>query len=75
MATIYKTDRTIEQKPMTELKDFQSAVGGYIEVAGNDEQGRFIIVNEEGLIKGLPVNPYFPWLVGNVVVATDEEFN
>lgn len=75
MATIYKTDRTIEQKPMNSLEDFQAAVGGYVEVVGHDEDGNYILANEEGLMIGLPANPFWSWLKGNIVVASPKEFN
>ncbi len=54
------------------LKELQRAVGGYIEhapIAGLTEEGIVMLVNEEGLLAGLPVNenllPFF--YVGNVV--------
>jgi len=75
MARIFRTDGTTEDVAMTELSHFQTAVGGYIEVADRDDEGNFILVNEEGLMRGLPSNPFYAQYVGNVVRATPEEFN
>ena len=51
----YEEDaRPINGKTFT-LKELQDAVGGYIEVIRLND-GRLIIVNEEGLLQGLPVN-------------------
>jgi hypothetical protein len=75
MATIYKTDNTIEHIQVTDFSVIQEAIGGYVEVVGHDENGNHILVNEDGLRLGLPKNPRFPWLVGNVVVATNDELN
>jgi len=75
MARIFRTDGTTEEAQMTDLSHFQTAVGGYIEVADRDDSGNFILVNEEGLLKNLQSNPFYPQFVGNVVRATPEEFN
>lgn len=63
------TERTLEK---VTLEDLQRAVGGYIEhapVAGLSEENIAMLVNEEGLLAGLPVNenllPFF--YVGDVV--------
>ena len=63
-----------------ELHDLQALVGGYIEpvyLPEFEEQGIILLANEEGLLKGLPINgnllPYF--FVGPMValsVAGDE---
>ena len=51
----YEEDaRPINGKTFT-LKELQDAVGGYIEVI-RLKDGRLMIVNEEGLLQGLPVN-------------------
>lgn len=38
------------------LEEMQQAVGGYIEMV-HLPSGRVLVVNEEGLLKGLPENP------------------
>lgn len=51
-----------------ELKEMQEAVGGYIEIAGSisiDNKNYIIVVDEEGLIKNLPVNHGFWWSYGD----------
>jgi hypothetical protein len=59
------------------LEQLQHAVGGYIEIvpayyykdAGQAMPFRpTVYVNEEGRLLGLPRNPWFPLLVGNVLV-------
>jgi hypothetical protein len=49
----YKEDMTLEE--------MQKFVGGYIEIHG------WNIINEEGLLKGLPQNKIYPFYVGNVI--------
>ena len=60
-----------------ELHDLQALVGGYIETVPFVEfenTGIIFLANEEGLLKGLPINenmtPYF--LVGNIVAVGDD---
>jgi hypothetical protein len=51
-----------------ELDEMQKAVEGYIEIAGTisiDNKNYTIVVNEEGLIKDLPINHGFWWAHGN----------
>lgn len=69
---LWKTDGTSEdivtEKPL-ELAKMQELVGGYIEMVwrGQPYNSHCLMVNEEGLMQGLPVNPKFPQLVGNVI--------
>ena len=58
------------------LEQLQGLVGGLIEFADGEWHGcpgRTLCVNEEGLLLGLPLNPHFPRLAGNVVVGVDVE--
>ena len=48
-------DYTPKNGTTFELEEMQKIVGGYIEVIRLND-GRLIIVNEEGLLQGLPVN-------------------
>jgi hypothetical protein len=63
----------------TTLKKLQLAVGGYIE-ALNLGNGKYLVVNEEGLIRNLPINPsasrlYGRPIVGNAVICSNKELN
>lgn len=82
---ILHPDRTMEEKPVTtKLAELQSLVGGYIEFVRFDD-GSAMIVNEEGRLRGLPVNPIASYiaaikgnpchLVGSVVVLTSTEMD
>lgn len=76
--TIYKTDGTTQEVEINTLEDMQKAVGGYIEIFFRDnmEQGFDYYANEEGLLIGLPVNPFFTEIVGDVLKVpyeADEE--
>jgi hypothetical protein len=90
MATLYKADGTIvENYVVNGLEDLQKAVGGYIEVAHcfvDLKTGKTMtaLVNEEGLLIGLPANPFSmdgtctfgnQPLAGNILLCNDEEFN
>ena len=65
-----------------ELEEMQEIVGGYIEVIRLND-GRIIIVNEEGLLQGLPVNieatnilrrdhSTTQYIVGNAIVCDSD---
>lgn len=86
MKKLLKADGTITDiKEEVTLALAQELVGGYIEFAPlSAEHGNTqIIVNEEGLLKGLPVNAkatayldplaYAPYLVGDVILLTDTD--
>lgn len=60
MATIYKTDGTsVSIQPKNgkdfSLKEMQEIVDGYIEILDLND-GRIIVLNEEGKCNGLPYN-------------------
>lgn len=40
------------------LDEMQKHVGGFIELASAKEPGWTLVINEEGKLKGLPVNEY-----------------
>lgn len=68
MATIYKTNGGIieiqpKNKKDFKLKEMQDIVGGYIEIVYL-EDGRLMVVNEEGKVDGLDVNWNATALVG-----------
>ena len=55
------------------LKELQKEVGGFIEICHLDN-GLIAIVDEEGVVKGLPVNaiiPYYGVIRGNIIFARD----
>ncbi len=80
MATIIRTNGTQETLEKWDLRELQGAVGGYIEGV-HLEDGRLMYVNEDGLMKKLPVNEkaseFFPKaelpILGDVVLLTAEE--
>jgi hypothetical protein len=70
MATIYRTDDTVEEvEPRNgtdfSLEEMQKIVGGFIEVFLLKEN-RFMIVNEEGKLFYLPLNKNATLLYGNL---------
>lgn len=78
------TDRAAEKcdEVMT-LKQMQEFVGGYIELAPSVLVGKLLVMNEEGLLKKLPLNATASMLIhpatltaggvyGNVLVAIEE---
>ena len=72
--TIYKTNGTTEEVEINTLEDMQKAVGGLIEpfYRENMVEGFDYYANEEGLLIGLPVNPWFDEIVGNVIKVESE---
>ncbi len=75
MAQIIKTDGTkIDVTPQNgrdfQLSELQKVVCGYIETV-NTIDGRLMIVNEEGKLKGLPINEEATKLIRNDVIVGD----
>jgi hypothetical protein len=68
---IYRTNGKVEDLTEHSLEAYQKAVGGYIEPYLRGE-GKIVYVNEEGLLLGLPFNPYLP-IVGDFVVVREED--
>jgi hypothetical protein len=54
-------DAPLEVREFATLEDYQSAVGGYIELVDIDEHGATMYVDEEGLLRQLPFNPRAPF--------------
>ena len=75
---VLKTDGSISVRVTDgSLEAFQKIVGGYIEHVRGKNVG--LLVNEEGLLLGLPHNPFFPEIVGDIIVVKepgedDDEF-
>jgi hypothetical protein len=84
MAKHIKTDGTeheyLPKDDKFTLEELQSAVGGMIEVAPNSPQGKVLLVNEEGLLLGLPLNPFasrlihYP-IVGDALLLDESEWD
>ena len=60
MAKIYKTNgEVLDIEPKNgkdfSLEELQTVVGGYIEIA-EMQGGEYMVINEEGKLKGLPFN-------------------
>jgi len=87
MATIYKTDGTVEEiQPKNgkgfKLEELQEIVGGYIETIYL-KNGMVMVVNEEGKINNLPLNKnatvyvhahdFADVIVGNALVCKQNE--
>jgi hypothetical protein len=55
------------------LEQLQEAVGGYIEVVPGhlgEAEGLLMLADEEGLMKGLPINQMASMMAGRVLVGT-----
>lgn len=66
-----KTDGTIEEVALDKdnsLKQMQDAVGGYIELVRLTDDD-IMVVNEEGLVFGLPINEHASKLAGQSIVG------
>lgn len=82
MAQIIKTTgEIIETEPSNgtdfSLTELQAVVGGFIEVVHLPD-GRLMVVNDEGKLNGLPINPkaselYPDIIVGDVLVCEHYE--
>lgn len=78
MATIVHPDGTKEVVTPKDringftLSELRSAIGGgYIEIVHpkHAPHGTIMVVDEEGLLKGLPYNPYGSYLYGGFIVG------
>ena len=72
-------DGEADPRTFTALKDYQSAVGGYIEIVGG-AKGITALANEDGRALNLPFNQVASvllgtYLVGNVVLIGDADEN
>lgn len=61
MAKLIAVDGTVTQvevptEDSARLKFFQDAVGGYIQVAGKSHEGKMLLVDEDGKLKGKEFN-------------------
>jgi hypothetical protein len=80
MATLLKSDgQRVEGVDISTLKEMQDLVSGYIELVYLPE-GKCLIINEEGLLEGLPLNQqatelYGHPIVGDVIYAQSSEIN
>lgn len=83
MAKVIHVDGTITEITNPSLQDLQGAVGGFIETTLAIDD-KILVVNEEGKLQGLPVNPAasqllkFPLsdvIVGDAVLCTYEELD
>lgn len=83
MPTLYKSNGEILQinrkHPFT-LAELQEYVGGYIELVQVGD--KYLVVNEEGRLMGLPINEYasklvaqfgYPFIVGDALL-TEKRF-
>ena len=94
MALILHADRSVEVLDVLDapggrptLEQLQGAVGGMIELVRCARLDAYLVVNEEGLLKGLPYNGVASYLasytegrrsvtiVGPAVLATPAEIN
>lgn len=62
----------LEINPDNLLTSLQMLVGGYIQIAATSEE-YYLLCNEDGLLKELPVNLHYPYLVGNCVLIKKED--
>ena len=74
MNVLFKADGTKTPAPPEngtdyELSELQGLVGGWIEVVNLQESGYILVVNEEGLLKGLPWNPAASAVAGMDIVG------
>lgn len=60
--------RGVTTKKLT-LEQMQEMVGGYIEIVPSLKEGHVLIVNEEGLLQNLPLNPAASELAGRPIVG------
>jgi hypothetical protein len=81
MARIIHIDGSTELMPVVSLDHLQTAVGGYIEeIKIQGTKNSWLIVNEEGKLRNLPINKTASAIVGleivgDVVVCEASELN
>jgi len=80
MAKLYKTSgEVVKDVDISSIKKMQELVGGYIEIVIGNKY-IVLIVNEDGLLNGLPYNEnaslvYGNPLFGDVIQCTIKELN
>lgn len=72
ITAIIKADGTFTNQPPLDKKytldELQKIVGGYIEIIGTP-QGKILVINEEGKLKGLPINIAATDIAGQEIVG------
>lgn len=63
------TSQTEVELPEDSLSFLQKHVGGYIDIYHHKPTGRDWVLNDEGLLLGMPLNP-FAWEQGVQLVGT-----
>jgi hypothetical protein len=80
---LLKTDGTTQEHDDNTLEGMQAAVGGYIQIV-NTKDGKLMVMNEDGKLKGLIFNEtatemveLFPgdYVAGNVLIAEQNEID
>ena len=61
--------KSVESVETIDLDFLQEAVGGYIEAVGLSSYDAVMYVNEEGILRGLPVNPEASDIAGQILVG------
>ena len=70
MAEYIKTDGSVEVITVRNFKHAQELVGGFVEVvASYKHEGCTLLVNEEGLLRNLPLNATASVLTGEHIVG------
>jgi len=70
MASLIKVEGDIEEVTDMSLQSLQELVGGYIQIVPTND-GRQMVLNEEGKLKGLLINPRATHLTRGVVADND----
>jgi len=78
MAKIIQVDGSEKELDQVDLRSLQAAVGGYIEEVSIPGSSKVMIVNEEGRLKHLPLNPAasataMQLIVGDAVICKRSE--
>lgn len=72
VAIVIKSDGKMDHLPIPregQLEKLQKAVGGLIEILHTKEPGMRLVIDDEGLIKGKPVNFFASQLYGGTIVG------
>ena len=73
-ALLFRHNGEVETIKLRDFLQVQYVVGGFVEMINDVENGKIFLVNEDATVYDLPRNKTYPQLLGDVILADEQEF-
>ena len=73
-ALLFRHNGEVETIKLRDFLQVQYVVGGFVEMIKDKENGKIFLVNEDATVYDLPRNKTYPQLLGDVILADEQEF-